>query len=116
MLIITNSPVRTTDVETSHEAARLLARDKLAYQMLEFLVLNDRERGWTAYEISRVTHDLVGGLCPWHRLTDLRQTGLAEWLLNDDGTPVRRPGSTKRNQRATVVTPKGITTYRALTS
>jgi hypothetical protein len=108
-----NPRARSTDPETSWEAARLLQADKQALQMLEFLALNDRTQGWTNHEIQLATVGL-GGLCPWHRLTDLRQAGLAQWLLDTEGHPVRRPGPTPRTQRATVISVKGGQLIRLL--
>lgn len=86
----------------------------MALQALEFLAIHDRPEGWTAHEIMSAMGDALG-MCAWHRLTDLRHAGLAQWLYDNDGHPVRRPGASSRTQRATVISVRGGQLYRLLT-
>lgn len=90
--------VRTTDVETSHEAFAKVGQAARWVAILELLAWNDRPEGWTADEIA-ASLDL--GRCYWKRIGEVRSLGWAEWNILD-GQPIRRGG-----QRSTRITPAG---------
>lgn len=94
--------VRNDDVDTSQEAAQALNPTPAQQAALKFLVDNDRPEGWTAWEIEQALPDRLG-MCPWHRVGDLRQLGLATWATDEDGNVIKRPGISGRRQRATRV-------------
>lgn len=98
---------RTSDPETSHEAAsQLHKRSSAVDAVVRFLAENDRPEGWTEYEITAAIGSDLGD-CPWHRISDARREGLAEWALNDEDKKILRPGASGRRQGASRITPKG---------
>jgi hypothetical protein len=98
---------RTTDPETSHEAAaRLHNASAYTEKIVRFLYENDRPEGWTEHEITAKLNDDLGE-CPWRRITDARSRGHAEWAVTEDGKPVKRPGNSTRSQGASRISDLG---------
>lgn len=93
--------VRSTDPETSLDAAVSLRPQRMWERILEFLYANDKASGWAAFEIAKKVDHL--GVSPWHRVTDVVQYGWAEVV---DG--VRRPNvDTGRTQQTVRITEEG---------
>jgi len=97
---------RNEDVETSHESAAQLQPQAYWLRILDLLIKQDRPQGWTAYEIERALPGLLGD-CPWHRVSDVRREGWADWAVDESGHVIKRPGGSSRNQRASRVTTAG---------
>lgn len=98
---------RNTDPETSHEAAgRLTNANAYTEKIVRFLYENDRPEGWTEHEITAALNDDLGE-CPWRRITDARSRGLAEWVADENGKTVKRPGTSSRSQGASRITDLG---------
>lgn len=98
---------RNTDPDTSHEAAERLQITSYWYLIVAFLIANNRAEGWTDWEIQCALPGRLG-LCPWHRVSDVRRKGWAAWAATEEGKPIKRPGESNRLRRASWITPSGI--------
>jgi hypothetical protein len=99
--------VRNSDPQTSHEAAELLNVGSIWIRLLRFLVQNDRDQGWANFEIADSLPDELG-VCPWHRVGDLRKKGWADWIYREDGSVLTRYNQeTERHQGVSRVTEEG---------
>lgn len=103
---------RNSDPATSREAAASISESTLYMDRAGRLLRQlDREEGWTFDELFAVIPPGFLGLCPWHRLSDLRRMFLAEWATDSLGNKIRRPGNAGRNQGAVRITNKGRRRY-----
>jgi len=98
---------RNTDPGTSHESAAKLRVRQHWYLVLAFLIANNRPEGWTDWEIECGLRGRIG-LCPWHRVSDVRREGWAVWATNEDGKPIKRTGESNRLRQASRVTQAGV--------
>lgn len=108
---------RTTDVDTSHDAAAQLSTGKshcltllrahYIAGMPTHIARYPDEPGLTDHEAAHAAGIDEPGVCWWHRCSDLRKLGLIEWAKNPDGTPVKRVGLSGRQVRASTITEAG---------
>lgn len=103
--------VRNDDVETSQAAART-AKDALRITCLG--IHYTHPDGLLDDDLARLAGHPDGHESYRRRGPDLRKLGWTEWLVGDDGKPVRRVTAIGGSARVSVVTEKGIAAWRSL--
>lgn len=99
MKIARISPARSTDPETSHEAAK---NTRLGEEQHKVLMTYGNGREMNPYEVMVASEGRIDPLSNyWHRCTDLHRAGYIEY------TGIKRPGRTKKDSRVYVITDKG---------
>jgi len=94
---------RSSDPETSHEAAESLEQRRLKWDLIVgFVTDNPRPEGWTDWEIHRALPDVLGD-CWWKRISECRHNGWLVWLRGEDGKVVKRPGQFPQKRGANVL-------------
>lgn len=107
---------RTSDVETSHDAAA--AGDKHALRHICLALYADHPEGLVDDDLAIYAGYSDGHESYRRRGSDLRALGWTEWLMEDAGTtptgiltPVRRKTSLGATARVSVITPLGRKVY-----
>lgn len=90
---------------SSQYAPKRSGADSHTERIMRFLYQNQNTEGWTRSEIIAAVGDL--GVSPWRRISDLKEKGLAEAVLDSEGNPVTRPGETGHDQAVIRITDAG---------
>lgn len=103
--------VHTNDPETAQDSAEQLDPTRDVQAIVQFMADNDREQGWTMYEMKCVSEVLNAmdernnGL--QKRITDAFYRGLIDEMRDGDGWLHRRKSQFNRDQRVLRVTGAG---------